>query len=194
MIMCHKFLSLEHEIVVHPAPSRVFYSGKCVDLEWDERRSVNGFDSLEVLVPKICLVIRDFAYLEVLGCLFQQRDKVRGIVSFPTGHVYAGNNMGVHAAHEMNLNPFPVVSFLPVLFIKPADETRSSETRRVNSEICFNCLQGETTHHDQVLKNGCHVGVSEIVCNRIEVGSAGNQTIGVSIPKVASEAAGREAG
>jgi hypothetical protein len=85
--------------------------------------------------------LSSISQLEVLGGSFQKRDKVASVVGGPTAYVYAGDYLGLYAAHQMALYPLPVIYFPAILFVVPTDEPRRAEARRVNREVGFNRLQ-----------------------------------------------------
>ena len=126
---------LEHEVVIHPAPGRVLSCGDGIALERNERRPINGLDSRKILVAQIRLIRRDFGHVEVSGGLLHEWDEVIGIVGFPTAHVYASDDVSVHATHQMHLYPLPVVDFPPVLLVVPTNETGRGEAARVGGEL-----------------------------------------------------------
>ena len=192
--MSHKRFPVKHKVMVHAAPRRVFRGRERIALERNERRCVNGLDRCQVLVAQVRLVRRDFGHVKVPGGLLQERHEVGGIVSFPSAHIDAGDNMRVDSAHQMHLDPLAVVDVSPVLFVVPADEAGRGETARVNGELSLHGFEREAAYGDQVLEDRCHIGIGKVVCDRVEVRSAGDQALRFSVPKVAGKTSGREAG
>ena len=104
-------------------------------------------------MAQVRLISRDFNNLEVPGGLLQKRDEIGRVVGFPATHVHAGNNMGVHAAHQMYLDPFTVVDFPPVLLVVPSNEAGRGEATRVNGELSLYGFERETAYSDQVFED-----------------------------------------
>jgi hypothetical protein len=129
VIVGQEVLPIIHEVVIHLCPDVVFLGHSGIDFEGNKGHSVGVRYSLEILVTEIRFICRHFLELKILGSPFQQWHKVRGIIRRPARHVHAGNNLGVHAAHEMDFHPLPVTHFSAIFLVKPAHKTARAEAR-----------------------------------------------------------------
>src|SRR5215210_7161427 len=143
-------------------------------------------------MAKVGFVCGDFLNPEVLGGSFDQRDEVRSVVCGPTAYVNGGDDLGIHAAHQMRLYPLSVVHFSPVLLVEPPDVTARAEAQRVYCEVSLYGLQGQATSGDEFLEHARKLRVRDVAVDRVEVRGAVYVATNESVPQVAGKASGRE--
>ena len=104
-------------------------------------------------------------------------------------NLHSRYNVRLDSAHEMALHPIVVLSHLPVLVVKPANETRGSEAGRIHCEVCLDGTEGQAALRDEFLQDGSQVGILKVIENRIVVGSLGDETIRFRSAKIGHKAA-----
>jgi hypothetical protein len=111
VIVLQEGLPVVNEEMIHPRPNRVPFRLYGVRLKGDKWRAARLLYSPKILVTEVRLVCRYVAKPEVLGGGLDQRDKVVGVVGGPAANICAGNNLRLNAAHQVKLDPLPVVGF-----------------------------------------------------------------------------------
>src|SRR5579863_6321972 len=74
-------------------------------------------------------------------------------LSTPWCYLYARNDVGRNADHDMRLHPFVLFNRASVLVIEPPSISRGGEARRVNGKIRFDLAQWTSGFFDHGLEN-----------------------------------------
>ena len=193
VVVLQELRAPERKVMVHLLP-RSPAVASVMGCEGDKRRGSRVGDGRGIRLTGIPLVRRDFGHLEILRGSFYHSGEQRRIVSVPVVNLHSRYNVRLDSAHEMALHPIVVLSHLPVLVVKPANETRGSEAGRIHCEVCLDGTEGQAALRDEFLQDGSQVGILKVIENRIVVGSLGDETIRFRSAKIGHKAASRNGG
>src|SRR5918997_709613 len=163
--------AVEHEQVVHPRPHRIVLRENGVLLERDVGRAAEAVNGVHVPARQVSLVRRYLRNVEVLGRPLHQREEEVRVVDGGAAYVHGGNDVGLHAAHQVRLEPLPALGLLAVLVVVPADEPRRAEARRVYGKVRFDRLQGQAAHRHELPQDRRENRVGKVAAHAVEVRS-----------------------
>jgi len=193
MVMRQKLVPLELKVVVHLGP-RSAAIPPVVRGKRDVRRGSKIGDRIGVRTRSVSLVGGDFGNLKVLGGSASQRGKELGVVCVLAVNFNSGHNVGLDAAHKMDLDPIVLLSRNAVLVIVPAGEMACSEAGRIDGKIRFDRLERQTALLNEIAENGGQFGILKIVGNGIEVRNLGDKPPLFGLPQVTHKPALRNGG
>src|SRR5262245_4839864 len=130
--------------MVHLRPNVVLLWYRSIDLERDKRQCIGLGRRFQVLVAEIFLVCGDLLELKILGRALQQWHKVRAIVRGPPAYINTGDNLRVDAAHQMDLDPLPIINLTTILLVKPPYKAACTEARGIDRKVVFYPLERQT--------------------------------------------------
>jgi len=193
MIMGQKLIPLELKVMEHFRPSTAAIPAM-VPTKRDVRRSSEIGYRIGVHTRSVPFVGGDFGNLKVLGGSASQRRKELGVMRVPSMNFNGGHNVGLDAAHKMDLDPIVLLFGNAVLVIVPASEMASSKAGRIDGEVRFNRLERQAALLNETAENGSQFGILKIVGDGIEVWNLGDKSAIVSFSQVTHEAALRDGG
>jgi len=193
MVMRQKLVALKLEVMKHLGPRTAAIPAMVLS-ERNIRRGSEGSDRIGVCTRSIPFISGDFGNLKVLGGSASQRRKELGVMRVPSMNFNGGHNVGLDAAHKMDLDPIVLLFGNAVLVIVPASEMASSKAGRIDGEVRFNRLERQAALLNETAENGSQFGILKIVGDGIEVWNLGDKSAIVSFSQVTHEAALRDGG
>ena len=167
----HKFLAPRAEVLEHLVPrARNPVLGLAIGLEGDEGGRPGLGDGVDVPVAEVSLIRRDFLYRKVLSGRVQQRREKWSIVLLAVRDLGSGNDIGLSAAHQVSLEPFPLGFGFPPLVLHPAVEAGSAEARSIDGEGSLNRRQRQGRFGDESLEGFGQLRLLEDVEDAVVVG------------------------
>jgi hypothetical protein len=165
---------------------------RAVGLERDKWDCASFPDRFCVLGTQVPLVRRHFREFEIVRGSGEQRREERGITGVLPVDFNGSDDVGFHAAHDVNLYPFVAQPLFSPLVVKPSLEASRAETCGISREIGFDGTKRKRGSLDHGSKDGLQVGILKGIQNRIEVRNVGDVLPVVRFPQVRHEATRRE--
>lgn len=193
VIVCHKVVAPELEVVKHLPPSSAS-PALVLRSESDIWNGSHTLYHLRVAAAGITFVRRDFGHSEILSSGREQRGKHLGVTSILPVDFNGSHDIGFDSAHDVNLYPILLDPLLAVLHVKPASESASCKSRRIGGEISLYCTQRQTALSNQIAEYRSQFGIFKVIGNAIAVRHFGDVAPIVSFPQIAHKAALRDCG
>jgi len=186
VIMLQKLGASELKIVVHLRPCSATLP--CVARhKRNERRRSRLSDSVRVVPRSIAFVGRDFCDLEIPRCRIDQSGEQFGVAGKLPVNLNRGHYVSFNAAHDVALHPI-LLDFGGAIFdVKPTGKPRGCKTGRINREVGFNGLQGQTAFCNQFMQERSQRRILKVVGDAVEVRNSGDISALVGLSKVADK-------
>jgi hypothetical protein len=130
VIVLQELITPELEVVTHLLPRSAAIPAM-MRRERNIRHGSHGSDRLHVRPTRVSLVCGNFRDLKVLRCAVNQSREQLGIVCVSTVNLDCRNDIGFSADHQVTFDPIVLLPNLPILVVKPASESASSEALEV---------------------------------------------------------------
>lgn len=177
--------------MIEPFPQFAFLAGIGLVLlalaERDVRMPALDEYQAAVIERIITLVSGQFSDLKIAARCLKQGFEIRAIVGVTVGDFDARHDVGLDAAHQMNLKPVVLLLLLSILRVEPARKLPRGKAGRVNREIQFDTLERQAGFDDelfQVRSQGFHL---KVIGDGIKVRNL--RDVAALLPKFWAEAA-----
>src|SRR5579859_242837 len=127
--------------------------------------------------------------MEAPGGALHQWAELRIVRAVPARYLYAGDNVGEDAGHNVRLEPVVRFHLLAVFCVVPAHEPTGGEARRVYRKLRLHRLERRCTLLNKALEDGRQFRQFQVVEDGIEVRHAGEIALGLRVGQIGHEAA-----
>ena len=153
VVVLQKDLPVPLAEMIHLAPHRpVLQWLDRVRLERNVRHPTQSCHSFQILVAEIRLVGQNLPNTEMRRCTPQKRYEVRRIVCRAFTDKDADDDIRLHAAQHVRLDPLPALRLASILLIEPALEPAGTEPRRIRCKVRLQRPERQTAECYQLLK------------------------------------------
>jgi hypothetical protein len=111
----------------------------------------------------------DSVTTEILSGLLNQGLELLAVVGVLVQDFNGRDNVRARAGHQVDLHPFRLFPRHAILDVKPTDEPRRTEARRIRRERRLNRTHGQAAQLNQPMEDWCQRFVFERIQHAVEV-------------------------
>jgi len=187
VVMAQELVATELEVMEHLGPQTA--ASPIVDaLECDIGRSAVLCNHIVVVQTAIAFVTRDFPHRKVTA---SRMDKIRQqlrVAGILITNLNGGNDIRLNPTHQVNLNPFVLLTGHAIFMVIPSDESGRGKARGIYGKIILYCFEWQAGFRNHRSQNGRKTRILQIVEDRIEMRGVADIAFLLGIPQVTHKA------
>lgn len=198
VITLHEAILVVRIEMEHSFPKRVVRVGlafsDAIALERDIGHRVMVNDRLQIVARQVGFVGAHLAHSEVASRGLNQSLELRRVGTVRVSNLNAGYDVRFDSAHQMHLDPVVLLHEfrIGIFCLGPLNEAASCEAGRINGEVAFNGLQGQTANLNQLFQERRQRRILKVARDRSVVRRSRQEPFAVRVSKVRAKATARE--